>query len=194
MTRTKKFFAVLAVLAMISSSVPSAHAIQTPSGMLLGVRAFATYKGLRIQSLIPGYSAEGVLFVNDVLLRASDGTNIYSIKNHPEIEFAKEQIGPNRMAALELWRPGVGVVYVWVEFRPIGGAPAAAAMSKAVYASEQERPGAKTFFHGGNAAGQRVPPTQQPMPRPMPQPKPQPMPYPGHGGGGNPADFFGRNF
>ena len=41
------------------------------SGMLLGVYAFSNWQGLRITGTIPGYSAHGKLYKNDVLLRAS---------------------------------------------------------------------------------------------------------------------------
>ncbi|MFG0334538.1 MAG: hypothetical protein ACF8TS_14375 [Maioricimonas sp. JB049] len=134
------------------------------SGMLLGVYAFPNHRGLRISNTIPGFSAEGRLFRDDVLLRAtSAGMPVYSIRTHHEIEYAKEQIGPYREAAIEFWRPGAGLMYAWVEFRPINGgsqmysAPGGLQRNavptqqkfKAEFKLESEKPGARRMFQGG---------------------------------------------
>lgn len=158
----------LAVAASVASATP-------PSGMLLGVYAFENWQGLRVTGTIPGYSAHGRLFPNDVLLRATtDGVNVYCIKTMGEIEFAKDQIGPYTPAAIEFFRPGVGEMYAWVEFQPVGGgvmayshegvAIMAQPKMKAMFMLESEKPGAKALFGGG---GIKVP---VPGPKPLPKP------------------------
>lgn len=136
------------------------------SGMLLGVYAFPNHRGLRITGTIPGFSAQGRLFRDDVLLRAtSAGMPVYSIRTHHEIEYAKEQIGPFREAAIEFWRPGVGLMYAWVEFSPVnvaprmhsapggvrGNAAPAQRQYKAEFKLESEKPGARRMFQGGTS-------------------------------------------
>ena len=119
-----------------------------PSGMLLGVYAFENWQGLRITGTIPGYSAHGKLFRNDVLLGVTtDGLTVYPTKSLSQIERAKDMIGPFTPAALEVWRPGFGYEYFWVEFRPVGGVAARAhgqkAQMKARIMTEKEKPGAR---------------------------------------------------
>jgi hypothetical protein len=149
--------------------------------MLLGVYAFENWQGLRVTDTIPGYSAHGRLFANDVLLQATtDGVNVYCIKTMDEIEWAKDQIGPNTPAAIEFYRPGVGLTYAWVEFQPIGGGVMAYSQEgvaimaqpqlKAKFFLESEKPGAKLLFEGGKIGF--------PGPKPMPNPMPKPMPFP----------------
>ena len=149
-----------ALLAVSCLTVSTAVASTPSSGMLLGVYAFPNYLGLRVTGTISGYSAEGRIFRNDVLLRVTaDGQNVYPTRNHHEIEFAKDQIGPFQQAALEVYRPGVGNVYLWVEFRPVGLDPAAYALRsadpqqpiqmEARILTEREKPGASRLFRRG---------------------------------------------
>lgn len=179
----KTTFSLVLTAALMLAAGGAAQA-QNPSGMLLGIRAFPNWMGLRVTSTIPGYSAHGVLFRNDVLLRATtDGVTILPVRDHDEIEFAKDQIGPGVPAALEIFRPGVGKTYLWVEFQPIDGA---VRHYKADFATEEERPGARALFQGGDHGG-------QPMPGEFP-------PGGGFPGGGfpsgdrpaDPASLFGR--
>ena len=86
---------LLALSTTVANAAPS-------SGLLLGVYAYPNTQGLRITGTIPGYSAEGKLFTNDVLLRLTDGVNFYNTRSLSEIEFAKDQIGPYKQAALEI--------------------------------------------------------------------------------------------
>jgi hypothetical protein len=94
------------------------------SGMLLGVYAITTSQGLQITSTIPGYSAEGRLFAGDVLLQTTAANMpMFSIRSHDLMEHAKSVIGPFREAAVEFYRPGVGLMYAWVTFQPITSQP-----------------------------------------------------------------------
>ncbi|MCA9037451.1 MAG: hypothetical protein KDA91_20080 [Planctomycetaceae bacterium] len=123
------------------------------SGMLLGIYSQPCNGGLKITSIIEGYSAEGRLFPGDVLKRVTpDGNMIYTLRSLYEMENAKMAIGPNRQAAVEFYRPGVGLMYGWVEFTPIAG-PAAVTSSggstkqyKAQFKLESEKPGARAMF------------------------------------------------
>lgn len=170
-----------------------------PSGMLLGIYAFPTWKGLRVTTTIPGYSAEGRLYRHDVLRRVTaDGVAMYRTRNLWQLEHAKERIGPYRPAALEVFRPGHGLIYLWVEFRPVGGGPAARgapARMEAKIMTEAERPGARALFQRGpqdlppgnaNRPGSEV---IDPMPRPRPMPQPAPQPP---SGSANAASLFRR--
>jgi hypothetical protein len=108
---------------------------QVKSGMLLGIYTSAGQGGMQVTSLIPGYSAQGRLQPGDVLLRvAVDERTMFRLRSLNELEDAKITIGPNREAALELWRPQVGLMYAWVEFTPIY-APASPAAESPVYAT-----------------------------------------------------------
>jgi hypothetical protein len=154
------------------------------SGMLLGIYTTPGYGGMQVSSLIPGYSAEGRLFPGDVLLRvAVDQNQVYRVRSLYEMENAKMMIGPNREAALEIWRPNQGVIYAWVEFTPLYG-PAAAATAaygaapaqrsySARFKMESEKSGARALFqgkpsgglpsHGGNSATPKFPNTNPPQ-------------------------------
>jgi hypothetical protein len=107
---------------------------------------------MKISSLIPGYTAEGRLYPGDINKRATvDGNTIYSTRSHYELENAKRAIGPNRDAALEIYRPNQGLIYVWVQFTPLYGPAAAAAPAGtkaygAQYKTEKEKPGARNLF------------------------------------------------
>jgi hypothetical protein len=93
----------------------------------------------------------------------ADGIHIYPTRTLWQIERAKDQIGPFRSASLEIFRPGQGLIYLWVEFLPVGGAAACkeAAPMKARIQTEQELPGARALFQGvpsnGNAGGGNSP-------------------------------------
>jgi hypothetical protein len=142
------------------------------SGMLLGIYTSPGYGGMRVSSLIPGYSAEGRLYPGDVLLRvAVDQNQVYRVRSLYEMENAKMMIGPNREAALEIWRPNQGVIYAWVEFTPLygpaaaataaygaaptyGSAPAPAQRSYAAqFRMESEKSGARALFQGKPSGG-----------------------------------------
>jgi hypothetical protein len=158
---------VLLFASLALAAVASLAQAAPPSGTLLGVYAFENFRGLRITDTIPGYSAEGRLFAGDVLMQATtDGSDVFSIRTMAEFEFAKDQIGPNTPAAIEVFRPGVGRIYFWVEFMPVGGgagvhaystdgpvAAAAAPRMKAQFKTEVERPGARALFSGGQGGG-----------------------------------------
>jgi len=200
-----KAFSISAILVgavLLGGSLPTAEA-NPPSGLLLGIYAYENWQGLRVTSTMQGYSADGRLFGGDVLLRATtDGFNIYNIGTHWGIENAKDNIGPYTPAAIEFWRPGVGLQYAWVEFMPVGGGVQAYAKKqmKAEFKLESEKPGAKALFQKGklggfgglgglginlgkgpNGNGGVV----YPFPKPLPFPKPFPMP-----GQGSPDQLF----
>lgn len=107
---------------------------QVKSGMLMGIYTLPGQGGMQVSGLIPGYSAQGRLQPGDVLLRvAVDENSMYRLRSLYELENAKIAIGPNREAALELWRPQVGLMYAWVEFTPLyaPASPAAASPTAA---------------------------------------------------------------
>lgn len=188
---------VLAILVLLTGKTALAQPTP-PSGMLLGIYAFPTWKGLRVTNTIPGYSAEGRLYRHDVLRRVTaDGVAMYRTRNLWQLEHAKERIGPYRPAALEVFRPGHGLIYLWVEFRPVGGGPAARgvpARMEAKIMTESERPGARALFQAGQQnlptghLNRPGPGVIDPLhPRPIPQPAPQPP-----SGSANAASLFRR--
>ncbi len=163
-----KRITLLVALAAVTWIAPNAVAQPIPpSGMLLGVYVVPNWhcpygvhrRGLRVLSTIPGYSAHGKLFPGDVLLRVTaDGVQIFPIRTLWEIEYAKDVIGPFRPAALEVYRPGVGLVYFWVEFQPVAitarsghEASGTRAPMRARIMTERERPGARALFGRGAA-------------------------------------------
>ena len=177
--------------ALVVLSIASFAQAAPSSGMLLGVYAFPNYQGLRVTGTIHGYSAEGRLFPGDVLKRVTaDGIHIYPTYSHGQIEYAKDQIGPYQMASLEIFRPGVGIMYLWVEFQPVGGAVAYSVSGqpqpkqyKARILTEKEKPGAALLFKKN----------QQQNPHPSLQPVPKPLPNNGgQGGFGSPGALFGN--
>lgn len=127
------------------------------SGMLLGIYSTPSNGGMRVQSLIPGYSAQGRLFPGDILMRATvDGNSIYNTRSHYEMENAKRSIGANRDAAIEIYRPSQGqYIYVWVQFTPLHGPTAAATRGVKTYGAqfrtESEKPGARALFQRGGS-------------------------------------------
>lgn len=153
---------LLLTTAIVATSVTAASATP-PSGMLLGIYAFPNYQGLRVVSTMPDYSAHGKLFRDDVLIRVTaDGDTIYPTRNIHQLEYAKDRIGPNVPAALEVFRPGVGYVYLWVEFIPVDGqiGVAAAPRVKARIMTEAQKPGAARLFNRSrnNPPGSPKPP------------------------------------
>ncbi|MEZ6126270.1 MAG: hypothetical protein R3C49_24345 [Planctomycetaceae bacterium] len=114
--------ALAALVTLTTSSIQATDFSGVSSGLLLGVYASPAHGGMRVTSTIPGYSAEGRLFPGDVLLRTTiDGWQMYRLRTHYEMENAKSAIGAGQQAALEIYRPGEGLIYAWVEFTPIYG-------------------------------------------------------------------------
>jgi hypothetical protein len=188
---TRKLFARFAVALLALTSIVGTAAAQfptppisTPSGMLLGIYAFPNQYGLRVTGTIPGYSAEGRLMPNDVIMGVSDGTNIYRIRQISDMEYAKDRIGPFQTAAIEFHRPYQGKMYAWVEFKPIGGTgPGGTPVAACEIRTEQERPGARAFYNGaGNGNGGL--PTAAPVPLSPSQTTPPAT--------NDPASFFNR--
>jgi hypothetical protein len=201
---------VLALAGLVSLAGVASAQPAPPSGTLLGVYAFPTWHGLRVTGTIPGYSAHGRLCSGDVLKRVTaDGIHIYPTRNLWQLEHAKQQIGPYQWASLEVWRPGVGVTYFWVEFQPVGGMAAcqlkgsAHKQMKARIMTEREKPGAAALFQqrGKQPGGGPVSPNPPGLTNPgFPGPYPGfPGPGPGNGGGqpfpplgNNPRSLFHR--
>ena len=148
----------LALAAMISLCSVSAQATDfsnVTSGLLLGVYASPSGGGMQVSSTIPGYSAQGRLYSGDILLRTTvDGFQMYNLRTQYEMERAKMAIGGGQQAALEIYRPGVGLIYAWVEFTPIYGPTAAYSVhssqaqprAQATFRMEHEKPGARQMF------------------------------------------------
>jgi len=185
------------------SAVTSASAQYQPrSGLLLGIYAQGTQRGLRVNGFLNGYTADQVLNRGDYITGvASPNTGVFQIYSVNNLETAKEAIGPNVDAAIEIFRPGFGYDYAWVTFSPVYG-PAAAASGapkqmKAVFRSEQARPGAKSMFlrakgQSQNGAVQDQPIHSGPIDRPIDRPirRPGSQTRPGNGG---PSDLFRRH-
>jgi len=204
----------LTVSSLFTTSAVAGDFSGVTSGLLLGVYANPGQGGMRVTSTIPGYSAQGRLFPGDVLLRATiDGWTMFNLRSHHEMENAKMAIGPGREAALEIWRPGHGMIYAWVEFTPLYSAPAIAystapgappqprmqhkARGKASFRMETEKPGARQMFLKKPTAPQG-PQTLTPIPG-VPSPgkvKPTPMPKwpvrPRTGSNRSAANLFNR--
>lgn len=122
----------LLVVAFLAHVAGAQDFSQVRSGMLMGIYTSAGQGGMQVSGLIPGYSAQGRLQPGDVLLRvAVDENSVYRLRSLYELENAKLAIGPHREAALELWRPQVGLMYAWIEFTPIYGPASPAVVSPA---------------------------------------------------------------
>lgn len=167
----------LIVLALTTVSAVATDFSNVKSGLLLGIYAAPNAGGMQVTGIIPGYSAEGRLQEGDILRRTTlDGTTIYRLRSTYEMENAKSAIGPNRTAAVEIERPGVGLIYAWVEFTPIvtpAYSAAAPVQSKAMFQLESERPGAKAMFDRNT--GSNIDPPVTGFHEPPFQPKPQPF-------------------
>ena len=174
--------AIVAIVAFAASAATTATAQDfgnVKSGLLLGIYTGPSQGGMRVNGLIPGYSAEQVLGQGDVLLRVAVSENeVYRLRSRFELENAKMAIGADRQAAVEIWRPQVGLIYAFVEFTPIYG-PAAAAMA----APSGSKAATFKLDHSGHArgmfkkqpSGQVGPPNQGGFPNPgQPQPPRQP--------------------
>jgi hypothetical protein len=161
MTRFTIASVSLAVILMahVASAQDYSH---VKSGMLLGIYTSAAQGGMQISGLIPGYSAQGRLQPGDVLLRvAVDENTMFRLRSLYELEDAKIAIGPNREAALELWRPQVGLMYAWVEFTPIYGpaspaAEAPASAAAALVAPARSAPSPAVITSRGNVRSGNV--------------------------------------
>ncbi len=160
MTRFALAFGLLISFVTVSAAQDFGN---VKSGMLLGIYTAPSQGGMLVTDLIPGYSAEGRLEPGDILLRVAVSENeVYRLRSRFELEHAKMAIGPDREAALEIWRPSQGLMYAWVEFTPIYG-PAAAAVSAAPgtntakFKLESEKGGARALFRKqpGNQGGQQ---------------------------------------
>lgn len=130
---TRLALSLVALLAFATSTATNATAQDfgnVKSGLLLGIYTSPSQGGMRVNDLIPGYSAEQVLQPGDLLLRVAVSENeVYRLRSRYELENAKMAIGADRQAAVEIWRPQVGLIYAFVEFTPIYGPAAAAAMA-----------------------------------------------------------------
>jgi hypothetical protein len=188
------FALCLAAVTTLATSVATAA---PSSGLLLGVYAYPNYQGLRVTDTMPGYSAQGRLFGGDVLLRVANGGGVYSAKTPAALEFAKDQIGPYSQAALEVYRPSVGTIYLWVDFQPVDGGVQAYSSSgqpvkklKANILTEKEKPGAAAMFRSAEQRQNQV------QPRPTLRPELEfhnrifRNRHPSHHSGGGPASLF----
>ena len=150
---------LIATLALVfTGSFANAQYNNVSSGLLLGVYCQPCSNGMKVTSTIPGYTAEGRLFPGDILKRATiDGYNIYNLRSHYEMERSKTAIGANREAAMEIYRPGQGLIYVWVQFTPLYGPAATSATGHKQYGAqfktEREKPGARAMFQKSGSAG-----------------------------------------
>jgi len=180
---TRLTYTTLALVAFSASLVNADDFHNVKSGMLLGIYATPNNGGMEVLGTIDGYSAQGRLFSGDVVLRTTvDGLTVYRTRTNFEMENAKIAIGPNREAAVEIFRPGVGLMYAWVEFTPIGGVNAYAigepVPCRAKFCLESEKPGARALFQQNNQRpmlnqpGNIVIPQTQLRPRPRPRPMP----------------------
>ena len=124
------------------------------SGLHLGVYATPAGGGMEVTRLMPGYSAEGRLLPGDILMRATtDGLIIHQLSSTDELEIAKQAIGANRPAAVEILRPGQGLIYAWIKFTAIAApAPARSIQNKAMFRIESEKPIAREMF-GSSVSG-----------------------------------------
>jgi len=164
----------LAAVALVALSAQQVSAQVANSGMLLGVYAHPANGGMCVTRSIPGYSAEGRLFSGDVLLQVtSDGFEFHQLRSSFEMEHAKMDIGANRPAALEVFRPGHGLIYMWVEFTPTfvpvqAHSQPSVLMQKQQYKAkimmESERPGARKMFQQKSRPGSSVAPQVRVVP------------------------------
>ena len=171
-----RFKLTLGLIFCVTTTASAGDFSHVRSGMLLGVYASDAHNGMRVTGTIPGYTAEGRLFSGDVMLRAAtvDSPVIHNLRSHWEIEKAKSAIGANRQAAIEIWRPGTGLVYAWVEFTPVGGPvlmqtingrqvrSQRATQNRAIFKMESEKPGARNLFQRRTGGLTKSRPKSQP--------------------------------
>lgn len=173
MTRLATSFVMLVALATAATSNARAQDFsRVKSGLLMGIYTAPSQGGMLVTGLIPGYSAENVLWEGDVLLRVAVSQNeVYRLRSRYELENAKLAIGADRPAAVEIWRPRVGLIYAFVEFTPINGPCAAAAPvaagSKAAQFKLDNTGSARSMFQHqpaeqNNQGPQRPQPQRQP--------------------------------
>lgn len=196
-----KLTLTLAIAILTSATSMAQDFSNVRSGLLLGVYANASYDGMRVTGTIPGYSAVGRLYAGDVLVRATtDGVTVYDLKSHWAMENAKSAIGPNRPAAIEIFRPGQGYLYAWVEFSPLSGpamtysmqggrSSAPAAKGKAIFKMESEKSGARQLFSRSPRTSGRI---STPTPPRTTQRPPATRPQPIHGDRSAAKLFGGR--
>lgn len=195
-----KFTLTLAIMILTSASSMAQDFSNVRSGLLLGVYANASYDGMRVTGTIPGYSAVGRLFPGDVLVRATtDGVRVHELQSHFAMENAKSAIGPNRPAAIEIYRPGQGYLYAWVEFSPLSsptavyssrGGQRSAPSNKAIFKMETEKQGARQLFqHSPRKPSQSNSHSQATPPRKVPSSPIHGKPAPGNR---DAAKLFGR--
>ncbi len=171
-----RFTLLAASLLFLSPSLAKATDFSNvKSGLLLGVYASPDMGGMKVTGIIPGYSAEGRLQPSDILMRATvDGTALFPLRSTFEMEKVKSAIGPNQEAAVEILRPGVGLLYAWIEFTPIASPAAYTTQSKAMFQMESEKPGAREMFHSSDVKNSHTRPpkpafsTAEVTPAPMP--------------------------
>lgn len=152
-TRIAALLLVASLLSTVAASGAFAQGPQTRSGLLLGIYAYSSQRGLNVTGFIPGYSAQDVLRRGDAITGvASENAGVFSIGRLWDLEDAKEAIGPNRWASIEYYRPGVGYQYAWVQFYPVAGVAAYSEngvmkrQMKAEFRSEAQKPGARQSF------------------------------------------------
>ena len=171
----RKFLTMLALGLAAAAWGQSASA--QSSGMLLGVRVTEPQgPGLYVQSTIPGYSADGILRRGDIVLRATDGNQIYRTDTLRQIEFAKTRIGAMVPAEVEVSRligNGRRIEYFRVTFQPVGGVVRSTTATgevrtrsvgtppgskKGDYTAEFEKSTGQLFKKAETSAGQRSSP------------------------------------
>ncbi len=121
MKRSIHFLSVFFVFILISSST---NLYAQSSGLLLGVNVSSVQKGLLVATTIPHTPADGVLYRGDILrFMTAYGHPVYSVQRLSHLEKAKEAIGSNRDAFLEILRNGnrmfFKVSFVQQRVRPV---------------------------------------------------------------------------
>lgn len=92
------------------------------SRLLLGAWLTDCEGKLRVSGTVPGSPASQTLQPGDVLCRISvAGGRTLGLRTLHQFEYAKHQIGPHRQSALEVHRPGVGMILMNVTFETDGG-------------------------------------------------------------------------
>ena len=116
MKRSIHFLSVFFVFILISSST---NLYAQSSGLLLGVNVSPVPKGLLVATTIPYTPADGVLYRGDILrFMTAYGHPVYSVQRLSHLEKAKEAIGQNQDAFLEILRNG-NRMFFKISFLPI---------------------------------------------------------------------------
>lgn len=89
--------------------------------LLLGVYLTDVEAGLQVERTVAGSPASNALREGDIIRRISAmGQPVRILNTINQLEYAKQAIGPDRQAVLEVYRPGEGTQFIFVTLHTAG--------------------------------------------------------------------------